>query len=373
MPISFHCETCRGSIRVADGSEGELTRCPECFSIVPVPFEKRKTTKQAKQTAPADDPLGIEGDIQSRWDEVYPDAQPIEEPEPSANPFTYEPPQPLPEKPTELPERETLTPEQVAQKLTQLALATSVLLLASTLSTLCIAALLGFWVYMVVSTSSYRFTPILLGVLIAVILAMHLVTLRFLFEARFRRDYSRSVIGTSLSLIPLLNLAAVLSFPYSFWGLILLAKPQVRMHFRGEGDELDYLYQEQFERRRQRLVFVANLLFMGCCLFAVLLTMATWILASAMIANGVQGKYELLTLVAMTLMTFLHLGTIFGLHEARSFGNRRWGLTGMILSIIPICNIPGILLFPLSIWGILLLMTPKMRTQFRSHWDRMTE
>lgn len=380
MPISFHCGTCRRFIRVADGSEGKLTRCPECYSIVQIPFEKKtnkkankRTSKTAQQTVPSEDPLGIEGNIQSRWDEVYGHVQPTDEPEQPGSQLANTPKEPLPEIPTQPPESAKLSPEQVEQKLVQLALATSVLLLASILSTVCIAALLGFWIYMIVTMSTYVLTPILLGFAIAAVLAMHIGTLRYLFQARFRGDYSRSVVGTALSLIPLLNLAAFFSFPFSFWSLHLLAKPQIRMYFRDEGDELDYLYQEQLERRRQRLLLVSNVLFIGCSLFAVLLTMAAWALASAMAANGIHSNYEIFALLGMTLMILLHIMTIHGLNEARTLGNDRLGVTGMVLSVLPPCNIPGIILFPLSIWGMLLIMIPEMRTQFRSHWDRITE
>jgi len=222
MPISFHCETCRRSICVPDGSEGKKTRCPECYSIVRIPFSGNTSLLSAPDepkfaTPEADDPLGITGKTESRWDN----------PEPAqAQPATSSPTPPV--SPSQ--------PSDPSQQLTTLKILATALMAFGVIT---LVILLPFAVVRIMALVDQPTTDlIVLGKMagIVVLFFVQLVTVIALNEARLRRNYTTARTGMILAILPFSNPSACLLLPLALaiWGLAILLKREVRATFKSE-------------------------------------------------------------------------------------------------------------------------------------------
>ncbi|PQO36831.1 hypothetical protein C5Y96_06600 [Blastopirellula marina] len=238
MPISFHCETCRRSICVPDGSEGKKTRCPNCYSIVQIPFSgspKLSTmTEVPKESefAPLvdDDPLGIVGKTESRWD------QPTQQP--SINPFADQPDLPasapatavLPKQPA--PNKHKSIPSQAST----VSLLATILMLLSLI--MLIPSLLSIGANVIALDDIGMGNPEQVGSLAGMItvFVLQILTIIALNEARTLRNYSTARTGMVLALIPCSNPATLLIIPLglAIWGVLLIHAPQVRDAFESE-------------------------------------------------------------------------------------------------------------------------------------------
>jgi len=227
MPIRFHCETCRRSLCVPDGSEGKKTRCPECYSIVRIPFSGNvalQTVESPQDTIEeTEDPLGITGKNESRWD--------IPEPEPpSANPFADPPagqtgPQAL--KPSSDQPSDLARKQQALKTIATILIVFAVFMLVGTL----------LWVItrIMVFADNPTGDPRSLGSLAGVvtIFVVQMVTIVALNEARKMGNYTTARTGMILAIIPLSNPAACLIVPLglAIWGMSILADAEVRDAF----------------------------------------------------------------------------------------------------------------------------------------------
>ncbi|QDU73408.1 hypothetical protein Pan97_03790 [Bremerella volcania] len=230
MPISFHCETCRRSICVPDGSEGKKTRCPECYSIVQIPFHGNTTlltVPKQPEFAPSevdDDPLGISGKKESRWDPQEPT---------SSNPFADQPAPPPIERPsTPRPghPRDTTKKQKTLKNLAAILLALGVPMLVFSLLAVSSRVLA-----LIDNPTDDSQTLGALGGM-ATLLLVQVVTLIALNEARVMRNYATARTGMILAIIPLSYPAALMVVPLglAIWGVALLYDPDVRAAFDSE-------------------------------------------------------------------------------------------------------------------------------------------
>lgn len=232
MPISFQCETCRRSVCVPDGSEGKKTRCPECYSIVRIPFSGNTTLLKVPEkpefaTPEVEDPLGITGKTESRWD------QPTQ-PQPSPNPFAETAESPPPPSPP--PELNRADDVQAVRHQTQLTnLATILMALGGIF-------LVGMLVTLFFEITSYVDRPIpglqtIFGMaMTTVVCFIQLATIMALNEARMLRKYTTACVGMAMAIIPFCNPATCLVFPLGLavWGLILILRRDVRAAFESQ-------------------------------------------------------------------------------------------------------------------------------------------
>lgn len=231
MPISFHCETCRRSICVPDGSEGKKTRCPECYSIVQVPFSGNtpllKVPDEPQFATPEEqaDPLGIVGKNESRWDQPAPE-------ETLSNPFastvSRSAPTPLPQsiQDQDLAARHQTTVTNLATILMAMG---SIFLVAMLLN-------LFFQIASSVDQPAPDMEAIVELVITIIFAFIQLATIMALNEARMMRRYGTACVGMILAIIPLFNPAACLVFPLglAIWGLVLILRSDVRAAFESQ-------------------------------------------------------------------------------------------------------------------------------------------
>lgn len=231
MPISFHCETCRRSICVPDGSEGKKTRCSYCASIVRVPFSgspKLLTVQDVPEVAPLedDDPLGIVGKTESRWDQPAPQQS-------SPNPFADQP-DPVPvEMPT--------TPQPV-QTGNTIGKQKSLKILATILLVLGVPGLIAGLLTVSKQVILYIDHPtgdpptIASLALMVVFFTMQMITMVGLNEARVMRNYLTARAGMIMAIIPIFYPAACLVVPLglTIWGVAILYDPVIRDSFKSE-------------------------------------------------------------------------------------------------------------------------------------------
>lgn len=231
MPISFHCETCRRSICVPDGSEGKKTRCPNCYSIVRIPFSgspKLLTTPDVPEVAPLEeeDPLGITGKTESRWDAPPPN-------QPSPNPFAERPePSPVESPQAPLPGQ----PRDTTQKQKILKALAIALMLLGVPSLVFGLLMIGVRVVVIFEypTDDPRTLAALAGLITVFI--VQVLTLIALNEARIMRNYITARTGMILAIIPFSYPAALLIVPLALaiWGVAILYDPDVRAAFESE-------------------------------------------------------------------------------------------------------------------------------------------
>ncbi|PQO32671.1 zinc ribbon domain-containing protein [Bremerella cremea] len=268
MPISFRCETCRRSIRVPDGSEGKPTRCPDCYSIqlIPFPAPSKPSPKKQKKTAQpgeVEDPLGITGKNESRWEPTYP-RNPSTEDKPANN---FSPPTSTSTAPPELTNNPFADVEAIA------------------------------------------------------------------YEGGITAPYTTTTTDDEM------------------W-----------MHERaGKG--------------RQTLVVLSVILMAisTAMIFLALVVLAARVVS--FIGQPFQDPRWVARLAGGMILVGLQVATLFALNEARRLGNWTSAVTGMILSLLPCCNLTTLLLIPafLPIWGLVLLFRPEIKAQFISHWDHSPE
>ncbi len=233
MPISFHCETCRRSICVPDGSEGKKTRCPECYSIVKIPFSGNTTLQKVPETpeftSPEedDDPLGIVGKNESRWD-------PPEPPQDPTNPYVVT----AQSRPVEelAQEAEHSRDALAARHQTTMTNLASVLM---TLGGIFLAFILIRLFFQITSMVDRPFVdPQAIAELVgtAVVAFVQLAVIMALNEARMMRKYWTGLIGMGLCIVPLFNPATCLVFPLglAIWGLALIVRRDVRDAFESQ-------------------------------------------------------------------------------------------------------------------------------------------
>ncbi|MHC2068504.1 hypothetical protein ACYFX5_13650 [Bremerella sp. T1] len=230
MSIRFHCDTCRRPIRVPDGSEGKKARCPECFSIVRIPFEDGAISSSDFDLAipNEEDPLGIKDPENIRLE-----AEPT--PQAESNPFAatieaskidYEPDV-----------ADTSFPGTSSKKFKQyrfeLRLCTTVVMIC------CLIALvlmtIGVGVELMEFFEGKRHEGILyrtVGLLPVILL--HIGTLLCLSEARLMRNLRIAWLGLILSLIPFANYSVCLLFPaaFTFWAMHTLNRDEITFAFQ---------------------------------------------------------------------------------------------------------------------------------------------
>lgn len=259
MPISFRCETCRRSIRVPDGSEGKLTRCPDCFSIVLIPFQPiGKVTKKPQEFAApneVEDPLGITGKHEPRWEAAYPPNAPpaeapknhtaVQAPQPAAtapkpvNPFADVVEETLsdelvPSYPQEIADDDILRQERAARGGHTLAVISIILIVLITFSL--VLTLVGLVARF--SAISNRTSPDLYWVAqlfgALTIPALQVGTLFGLNQARKRGQYVNAFVAMVLAAIPCVNLSGLLIVPLilPIWGMILLSRQEIKAMFQ---------------------------------------------------------------------------------------------------------------------------------------------
>ncbi|MEW4565114.1 hypothetical protein AB1K70_21495 [Bremerella sp. JC770] len=244
MPISFHCETCRRSICVPDGSEGKKTRCPECYSIVRVPFSGNATLLSVPDepkfaTPVVEDPLGITGKTESRWDnpESVHASPATSSPIPPVSPA----PGPAAKTPSPSPPSPSL-PGDASQPQTTLKRLATLKVLATVLMAFGVIALVVTLLFAVVRILALVDQPtndlVVLGKMagIVVLFFVQLGTVIALNEARIRRNYTTARTGMILAILPFSNPAACLLLPLALtiWGLAILLKRDVRAAFKSE-------------------------------------------------------------------------------------------------------------------------------------------
>lgn len=232
MPISFHCETCRRSICVPDGSEGKKTRCSYCASIVQIPFggsPKLLTGTDIPEVAPLefDDPLGIVGKNESRWD------PPEQAPDPS-NPYVST----ARNQPLEVLDREANESSDVIAARHQTTLANLAVILMG-LGGLFLVFMLVNLFFQITSMVNRPFpTADTIGrmALSTTVVFVQLGTIMALNEARMLRKYWTGCIGMMMAIFPIFNPAACLVFPIglAIWGLVLILRNDVRTAFESQ-------------------------------------------------------------------------------------------------------------------------------------------
>ncbi|GAA4429273.1 hypothetical protein [Bremerella cremea] len=232
MALSFQCGICRKVIHVPDGSEGKKTRCPGCYSIIKVPFSGSVQLIDPDQVAPledADDPLGISGKTESRW-------EPSEsEPAVGSNPFAADPVAlPHAEAPVD-----TIEMRQAMLRRRRSTLATlSIVLVAIGLLFLIFNGLsVTMQLIRLIDESSDDMGRIAALCGSIVILGAQIITLFALNEVRLFRSYSTARTGMILAMIPFTYPAMCLVLPLGLavWGMMLLSDNDVCESFHSEG------------------------------------------------------------------------------------------------------------------------------------------
>lgn len=232
MPISFHCETCRRSICVPDGSEGKKTRCSYCASIVQIPFSgspKLQTGADVPEVAPLedDDPLGIVGKNESRWDPPEPVAS-----DPS-NPYVTTARNISIEA---LQVDENSSDAVAARYQTTIVNLAAVLMGLGSLFLVFMLVNLFFQITSMVNRPFPGIDTITQMGLSTAVAFVQLGTIMALNEVRMLRKYWTGCIGMMMAIFPIFNPAACLVFPIglAIWGLVLIFRNDVRAAFESQ-------------------------------------------------------------------------------------------------------------------------------------------
>lgn len=259
MPLSFRCETCRRSIRVPDGSEGKLTRCPDCFSIVLVPFQPSEKAKPNSATQPEDDPLGIVGKHESRWEPDYspststetaagnhyspPGANPAPNSTSSDNPFadhkeTLNSSEAVASNDQSFDEVDNIDEQRAARSCRTVAtIAVGLMVICGLMTALIFIGVLINLLKMTFGMAQDLETILELAGELALSFA-HVATIVFLNDARTTRNFNLARLGFIMTMIPIFNLTWCVVFPLSIWGLIVLHRPEVRWSFENHWERV---------------------------------------------------------------------------------------------------------------------------------------
>ncbi|MBA2113161.1 hypothetical protein [Bremerella alba] len=232
MPISFHCETCRRSICVPDGSEGKKTRCPECYSIVRIPFSGNASLFMPEGPLDTideqDDPLGIT------------DPENVRPPTPQQqlqanNPFattSQVSARADQAEPVELP-FPGVSPKKFKRYCFELRLCVTVVMVCCLLALVLVAigvadTLIGYY------EKGGDPTVIYAGISFVPVIILHLGTLLCLNEARRMGNLRLAWIGLALSLFPFANYSVCLVFPalFTFWAMYSLNRDEITLSFQ---------------------------------------------------------------------------------------------------------------------------------------------
>ncbi|RCS52985.1 hypothetical protein DTL42_09230 [Bremerella cremea] len=263
MPLSFRCETCRRSIRVPDGSEGKLTRCPDCFSILLVPFQSPSQPgfKDNKPTEleESEDPLGIAGKYESRWEPDYspststetaaanhyspPGANPAPNSTPSNNPFAdHKEPlyssEAVASNDQSFDELDNIDHVSAARSCRTVAtIAGGLMVICGLMTALIFLGVLANLLKMTFGMSQDLETILKLAGELAMSFA-HVATIVFLNNARTTRNFNLARLGFIMAMIPIFNLTWCVVFPLPIWGLIVLHRPEVRWTFENHWERV---------------------------------------------------------------------------------------------------------------------------------------
>lgn len=117
---------------------------------------------------------------------------------------------------------------------------------------------------------------------------------------------------------------------------------------------------------RHRLIVI-------CAFMTLIIFLGVLINLAKLTLGQSQDLETILELAGELALTLGHVATIVFLNEARSTRSFNLARIGFILTMIPIFNLTWCLVFPLSIWGLIVLHRPEVRIMFENRWGRMTE
>ncbi|MBI1249725.1 hypothetical protein GC197_18015 [bacterium] len=226
MTIRFQCDTCRRPITVPDGTEGQKTQCPDCYSIVKIPMYVEGSEIADSEYIPAEqeDPLGIIDSEVIRDDETRPSSA-----------VSFRDIDLTPAAPETKPPPASSAQRRFKRACFHFRLASTVVMVFCVIS--CVLSVVGLAIFLFDAiVHNQTFAALISAVGFLPNFLLNVAGVLWTNEARLMRNLRLASAGLVLSLFPCANILAITIVPLIFagWAGFLITNYDVGQAFQSE-------------------------------------------------------------------------------------------------------------------------------------------